>query len=81
MLVKGATELILLTEIKVEAKYWNPLFCFVWGVITHPCHDPISDLAKPSLKLCHGWVMASIVLYAYDYLSMPNLITGLADIG
>ena len=43
----------------------------MWDAITHPCPNFDGGLAKPPLKLGHGWVITSTVLLAWTHLSVP----------
>ena len=48
-----------LSQTAIMAWIINHPHCFVWVVITNPCSNFNSGLAKPMLKLRQGWVITS----------------------
>ena len=53
----------------------------MWDVITHPCINFNGSLAKPPLKLGHGWVITTHVLYTDEITyPCPKLKAGLVEL-
>ena len=57
---------------KIMAWIGNSIHEFLWDVITHQCPIFNGGLAKPPLKLGHGWVFTS-----YNIVSMYLLLYAL----
>ena len=65
---------------KISSKWRHFRFSvesFLWDVITHPCPYINGGLAKPSLKLCHVWVITSnrkprLKLYIQIHITMTS---------